>query len=105
MDDKREKRKYKILNIEHSGRKGIRYEPVKDPKYDGLIGSIIETENIENVKLFNEIKWDFVENKPAWYDLWHTSPVIEIYLDFENHYVIETVNTIYILEKVFGESL
>lgn len=101
MDDKRERRKYKILNIAHSGRKDIRLSPVKDPRYNGLIGSIIEMDNIENSKLFDRLKWDFVENKPIWYDFWTTSPIISISLGFDNHYVVETVNTIYVLEKVY----
>lgn len=101
MDDKRERKKYKILNVAHSGRKDVRLSPVKDPRYDGLIGSIIEMDNIENSKLFDRLKWDFVENKPIWYDFWTTSPIISISLSFDNHYVVETVNTIYVLEKVY----
>ena len=101
MDDKRERKKYKILNILHSGRNDTRLKRITDPKYNGFIGSIIEMDNIENSKTFDRLRWDFVENKPEWYDFWTTSPVILITLDLNNHYVVETVNTIYVLEKVY----
>ena len=48
--------KYKINEILHSGRKGIRNEPVNDFKYDGLVDSIVELKGlnvIEDCKQFD----------------------------------------------------
>lgn len=108
MDDGREKSnkvkmcKYKILRISHSGRKDIRYKDVDDPKYDGLIGSIIKMKDIESTELFERLKWDFVETS-SWYDWWEASEIISVFVNFKNQYVVETVNTIYVLEKLKDE--
>lgn len=91
--------KCKILGIYHSGRKGIRYEEITDYEYDGLKNSLINTPDEKEIHQFETVRFDFIGNKPPWYDFWVTSPVIELYVDFDNHYVLETINTIYVLEK------
>lgn len=94
---------YKILNIVHSGRKGMRYDEVQDPKYDGMVGATIKMPEIESIKQFSNVRWDFVSDGPIYYDFWTTSPVVSVSLDFSNHYVLETINTIYILEKHYDK--
>lgn len=95
--------KYKIIGIYHSGRKGTRYDEVTDYKYDGLIGSIIDTDKpIEDYKEFEEIYWNFISSDSL-YACWHTSAVIGSGINSFGDYVIETINSIYVLEKVNGQ--
>ena len=68
---------YRIVDIVHSGRKGIRGEQVTDAKYDGLIGcratlDITEIERFKPVKItFREMPslstlfWIFCLNSPS----------------------------------------
>jgi len=95
------KKRYKIVSVLHSGRKGLRNEPVDDPKYDGLVGCVIECNTLmENLRQFDCVDWDFV-GKDAPYAYWHTSNVVQLSRDRQdNIYWLETINTIYELEEV-----
>ena len=89
---------YKIIEILHSGRKGIRNTPVKDSKYNQMIGSIIECD-LEYVEQFKPLKWWFKDH--PFYEVWHTSEVLALLRDFENDLLyLETVNTIYVLKEI-----
>ena len=99
---KNNKKRYRVLEILHSGRKNTRNKPVDNPKYDGIIGSIVELagiNSIEGIRQFNLVSFEFVKTSSD-YDWWNTSAVISVFLDFHNRYHIETINTIYILEEV-----
>lgn len=92
--------KYKIVEIMHSGRKGLRYTWVTDPKYDGVVGSIVTIKgSIEDIKQYSFVKMDFVKTDSL-YDYWTTSEVLEIVKDTNERYSIETANAIYVLEQV-----
>lgn len=99
---KRNMRKYTIREIVNSGRKGLRGTPVEDAKYNGLTGSIIEALDIEEQGIllqFKPITFFTIETKSC-YDWWTTSEIIAVraFDDF-NKFWIETVNTMYLLEK------
>ena len=87
--------KYKIINIVHSGRKGPRWETVTDPKYDDMRGCILKIGEIRQFKPINATIYGH-----PYYDTWRTSEVIGLSRDSDNNYILETVNTIYILEEV-----
>lgn len=90
--------KFKIVNILHSGRKGIRFEEVAESKYEGLKGSTITMGDPETIKQFESLDMRvYGSNMYSW---WETSPVIALSLNIKNQYVLETVNTIYILERL-----
>ena len=92
--------KYKIVEIMHSGREGLRYTWVTDPKYDGVVGSIVTIKgSIEDIKQYSFVKMDFVKTDSL-YDYWTTSEVLEIVKDTNERYSIETANAIYVLEQV-----
>ena len=90
--------RYKVLEILHSGRKGIRQTPVDDPKYDGVVDSIIDMPLLESLNPFEELAWDFVETTSE-YEWWHTSSILGI-KKYDDIYEIETVNTIYLLQRL-----
>ncbi len=92
---------YKINEILHSGRKGIRNEPVNNSKYDGLVGSVVELKGlnvIEDCKQFDRLTILPISSDSA-YNFWETSAVIGISKSFHGEYYVETINTIYILEE------
>ena len=90
---------YRIKNITHSGRKGIRGERVKGYKYDALFDAVINEEfTMNSVKQFEQLKWVLVDNQM--YDWWTTSEVIQLQLSHNNTYIIETIDAIYELEEV-----
>ena len=97
------KKKYKILNITHSGRKGLRRKPVDDWKYDGLIGSVVQLDNymnqLEQIELFDTIVFRILSGNSG-YDKWYTSNVIQISRNLDGMYEIETIDTIYELEEI-----
>ena len=90
--------KYKIKNITHSGRKGIRGEKYNGYKYSSLINTLINNFSINNVEQFKPIKWDLINNDM--YEWWDTSEVIGLSLSPEKTYIIETINAIYELESI-----
>ena len=92
---------YVINEILHSGRKGIRNEPVNDFKYDGLVDSIVELKGlnvIEDCKQFDRLTILPISSDSA-DDFWETSAVIGISKSFHGEYYVETINTIYVLEE------
>lgn len=92
--------KYKIVEIMHSGRGGLRYTWVTDPKYDGVVGSIVTIKgSIEDIKQYSFVKMDFVKTDSL-YDYWITSEVLKIMKDTNERYSIETANAIYVLEEL-----
>ena len=88
---------FRIKEILHSGRKGIRGEPVDDYKYDGLVGCYAEFD-INDIRAYQGVH--MVISGHSFYDWWHTSPVIQLTRRNFNVYELETVNTIYILEEM-----
>ncbi len=91
--------KYKIVSITHSGRKGVRGTDVTASKYLGITGSIVTMKKIEDIKQFDMVHCDFIETESP-YEYLDTSEVLSIWIDRDNRYHIETVNSIYVLEKV-----
>lgn len=88
---------YKITKIVHSGRKGIRGEPVQDEKYDGLIDSVVTLRwirTLEECEQFTPLKMNLIKTDTC-FDTWYTSEVIQIALVTEDVYEVETVNAIY----------
>ena len=93
--------KFKIVNILHSGRKGIRNEKVTESKYEGLVNSIITTSDPIDIKQFEPLPMRvYGSNVYSW---WETSPVIGLSINMKHQYALETVNTIYILERLTEE--
>ena len=87
----------KIKGIYHSGRKGTRWDPVMDEKYDGLIGQLCtfdpgKVEQFETVTIY-------LKNHP-FYKYWHTSEVLQLSRGFDGSYVLETANSIYVFDEV-----
>ena len=96
------KQKYKITSILHSGRKGLRNMPVTNPKYNGIVGSIVTlyaTNKLEDFRQFEDMRLEFIKTDTD-YEFWHTSPIISIGTDTDGGYVVETVNTIYYMKGV-----
>lgn len=91
------KYKYRIKGIYHSGRKGTRWDPVMDEKYDGLIGQFC-TFDPNEVEQFRWITI-YLKNHP-FYRWWNTSNVLQLSCDLNGNYVVETVNSIYVFEEV-----
>lgn len=90
--------KYKIIDIVHSGRKGIRGEKVVQNKYKNMIGCIayIDAENIKPFKSVHMI----LKGHPQ-YDIWDTSVLVAWNLNLDTDKLeIETVNSIYILQEI-----
>ena len=83
---------YRIVDIVHSGRKGIRGEQVTDAKYDGLIGCRA-TLDITEIERFKPVKIYLLDYNPWWV----TSEVLGLFVS-NDKVEIETVNTIYRLE-------
>lgn len=94
------KKRYRIVLVQHSGRKGPRSQPVDDPKYNGIVNSIVESDLLYNLQQFQNVHWDFYDTESQ-YDYWVTSSVIQLQRDRRNgQYILETLNTIYTLEEV-----
>ena len=93
--------KYKIVSIKHSGRKGIRGTDVNEPKYEGMINSIVEiSPSLENEKIrYTPLHMNFIETESA-YDQFHTSAILAISINKNWNYVVETINTLYELEEI-----
>lgn len=92
-------REYKILEILHSGRKGIRLDPVTEEKYNGMVDNIVRINKLENVKEFESIRM-YIKHHPL-YDFWDTSAIIGLSYSLSEHkYYLETINTIYVLQEL-----
>ena len=88
---------YKIVEILHSGRKGQRYSPVTNPKYEYMVNSLIRLD-FDFVKQYEPINWFFL-NHPI-YKYWNTSALLALSRDEDEFWYLETVNTIYVLKEV-----
>lgn len=89
-------KKYKLINIVHSGRKGLRGDKVTAEKYDDVIGSEVLFD-INDIKQFKNMTFLF-KNHPI-YDYWTTSEVLALRTDDDGTICAETVNSIYIFES------
>ena len=91
--------RYRIINITHSGRKGLRGTPVEDFRHHGLLNCIVEFnfDSIEDLKQFECVPMTVYGNIAC--ELWYTSEVIQI-TRTDRGYIMETVNTIYELMEV-----
>lgn len=89
-------KRWKIIDILHSGRKGIRLSPVMDSKYDGVRGCTVyfNIEDLEGLKPFR-----FNRMNHYFYDYWDTSAVIQAEIR-NGQLILETINTIYVLEEI-----
>lgn len=88
---------FKIIGIYHSGRKGVRWENVTQPKYDGMVGCLT-TFDPNNVEQFDGVRF-YLKGHPL-YEWWDTTAVVQLARDFDGNYVLETVNTIYVFQEV-----
>ena len=99
------KKLYRIFNIVHSGRKGIRLTPVSDPKYHSLIGTVCQI-SIDALKQFEQYTFKLY-NHP-YYDTWTISEVIAVGTIRDSGMLyIETCNSIYFfepLEEQYGQA-
>ena len=89
--------KYRIEGIYHSGRLGTRWQEVSDLKYDGLVGCLCSFDPKE-VEQFKGIRF-FLKDHP-YHSWWETTAVLQLAKDFDDNYVLETVNTIYMFKEV-----
>lgn len=89
---------YRIVDIVHSGRKGIRGERVTDVKYDGLIGSRVGFD-IKAIKHFESVRMYLLDYNPYSYRWWDTSEVIALNA-YDGKIELETANTIYKFEEI-----
>ena len=96
---------YKIISIEHSGRKDIRGTPVADDKYYGLLGATIDIGNLRKMAAISDSEhmWYYarfyIKSGPRVGEIWTTSKVIGLVIGHDS-IEIETANTIYRLEKI-----
>ena len=96
-----EKKMYRIVAVRHSGRKGTRGERVESSKYDGVTDSIIRTNDLSKVQYLDKLTWTFIQTKSP-HDWWETSEILSAYI-FCGDYILETVNTIYVLRELANE--
>lgn len=89
------KKEYKLLDVVHSGRKGLRGTEVCDLKYEGLIGCLCSFD-INDIQQFKRMKFDVRNSRE--YDWWYTSEVLALTKD-ETKIEVETANSIYIFEE------
>lgn len=97
-DSKINTKRYKIMTILHSGRKGTRYTMVNNEKYDGLINYTVVCKDLHDLKPYECLKMK-VKNSP-FYRTWETTPVICLYQNVDTYYYCETVNSIYVLKEL-----
>lgn len=87
---------YKITGIFHNGRQGTRWESVTASKYEDLVGCKIKWD-ANSVKQFEPTNFDITDH--SFYSWWNTSPVLQLSKS-NGKYILETVNTIYVLEDL-----
>lgn len=90
--------RYRIKGIYHNGRRGIRWEPVTEEKYDGLLDALISWD-VHEIKQFQCTSFKVLSGG-IWN--WYTSEILQLSKK-DKTYVLETVNTIYELEEVDGD--
>ena len=93
-------RPYKILDVVHSGRKGIRGERVTAEKYNDLIGSTVLFD-IDELGQFRCMNFMF-KNHPI-YEFWTTSETLSLGIDKNRVVHVETANSIYTFEPLFED--
>ena len=90
--------KYRILAIFHSGRKGTRWTKVNDEKYDDLESCEVWFD-LSEIKPYEQFKF-ILKGHPN-YEWWTLSCIIAVwYNKIEDIFYMETLNSIYCLEKV-----
>ena len=92
--------RYRVKGIYYNGRRGIRWEPVTEEKYDGLIDALISWD-VNGIKQFQGTSFKVLSGGP-WY--WYTSEILQLSKK-DKTYVLETANTIYELEELDGDEL
>ena len=97
------RQEYKLAEVKHSGRKGIRGTDVTELNYEGLVGSHVWCD-FDAIKQFEPMEWSFSDHPN--YDWWTTSEVLEAAYDPDIHtYIVETANTIYVFKEMnYGET-
>ena len=96
---------YRIISIEHSGRKDIRGMPVTDDRYYGLVGAVVDIGNLREMAMAADAEhmWHYarlyIKSGPRVGEIWTTSKVIGLVIGHDS-IEIETANTIYRLEKI-----
>lgn len=86
-----------IKDICHSGRKGVRWTAVDDIKYYGLVGCYAKFD-MNSIKQFEGIRM-YLAGHPD-HSWWDTTGIIQLARRWDGDYVMETINTIYVLEEV-----
>ena len=82
---------FKLLDVVHNGRKGLRGSQMCDRKYEGLIGAHCKFD-LDNIQQFKPLKFEVINS--LYYDYWHTSEVLEVAV-INGVLEIETANSIY----------
>lgn len=92
------KEQYRIIGVQHSGRKGIRGTNRSDSKYDNMVGCTAVFDYTD-IKQFEPFLFALIDH--PLYEWWNISEVLLMsrYRDTGN-LIIETVNTIYYFEKL-----
>ena len=88
--------KWKIINVEHNGRKGLR----GSPKPNAVLGYEC-TFDWRNIKQFKPLRLK-LKHHPD-YDWWDTTEMLELSAKFEDNnatLILETVNSIYYFELI-----
>ena len=90
------KKFYKLLDVVHSGRKGIRGTSVCDMKYEGVIGFTCSFD-IDDIQQFKPMRFEVAD---SWfYDWWRTSEILALNIG-EGFIEVETANSIYIFKEI-----
>ena len=90
--------RYKIKGIYYNGRRGIRWEPVTEEKYDGLLDALISWD-INGIRQFEGTTFKVLSDEPYYC---HTSEILQL-IKRDRVYELETANTIYVLEELDGD--
>ena len=85
------KKQFKLLDVVHSGRKGIRGDAIDNPKYKGLVGYYCSFD-VDDIQQFKPFEFTVIDS--VYYDWWKTSEVLEV-IKMDRYLLIETANSIY----------
>ena len=80
---------FRIAGIYHSGRKGKRWNPRTEEKFDSMVGCLCD---------FDPDEVDLKDHPN--YDWWDTTGIVQLSRGFDGKYILETINTIYVFEEV-----
>lgn len=92
-------KQYKLLDVVHSGRKGIRGTTICDRKYEGILGFYCRFD-LDDIQQFKPFTFDVINS--WYYDWWTTSEVLEATVE-EGIVQVETANSIYRFKEVMYE--